>query len=98
MVLQANEQLAGEGGAAILDAQLVGRHVVVVGAGAAAREWAERCRGHVGAGGSVRLLEVPGGEGEDGAGGAGQVGPVGCRDDCDGVSGALACMQRLCAP
>ncbi len=64
----------------------------MVGCGAAARVWAERCRGHVGAGGSVTLMEVPSGDGEDGAG---QVRP----EVQEGLQrGGLACKQGLCLP
>ncbi|GFR51291.1 hypothetical protein Agub_g13652 [Astrephomene gubernaculifera] len=59
-VLTANDQLSGSGGATILEQQLRGRHVLVVGAtgcGAAAG-WADACRRHAGAEGSVVLLEM----------------------------------------
>ena len=57
-VLTANDQLLEEGGAVVLEQQLRGRHVLVVGSGAAAQDWAEHCRRFAGAAGAVVLLEV----------------------------------------
>ncbi|KAG2449126.1 hypothetical protein HYH02_005874 [Chlamydomonas schloesseri] len=65
-ILTANDQLLEEGGAIVLEQQLRGRHVLVVGSGPAAEDWAEHCRRHAGATGAVVLLEVQDDEADNG--------------------------------
>ncbi|GLI61383.1 hypothetical protein VaNZ11_003751 [Volvox africanus] len=58
-IITANDQFYGPAGEAILEQQLRGRNVLVVGPpGPMATGWAEACRRHAGYGGSVVLLEV----------------------------------------